>query len=147
MYFFKKNIRIAAAFFFLLGMSAISGFSQDCDLNVPRATYDKQFIDGAPKPNKRFEVRLYPHTNFEGTPIIIKSISELTYDQLNNCGWNDVISSIKIKGNAKVVLYEHSDKEGEKKVYLTSKKDLQKGLKKFNDMASSITVTTRMMRN
>jgi len=109
-------------------------FCTENDSKMPVSATDTTvyftFFEHTHGEGKVFTKILYPGENF----------TTISYEELSAAGFNDVISSIRIEGKGKVVLFEHSDFEGKRKLILNSSEglDLYRGKKKFNDMTSSI---------
>ncbi|MCP5048090.1 MAG: hypothetical protein GY940_13035 [bacterium] len=88
------------------------------------------------------EAVLYKNAYFRGDSIVVRAGEQLP--DLVSKGFNDQVSSIRLKGNVKVTVYRHANFRGSSSEITHDVKDLREigrsSLKNWNDTISAIIV-------
>lgn len=118
--------------------NVIRGASQSLINNINVVPMD--FAHGHPSRdiidlNLENVVTIYADNNYQGDSLRLVQ-RNYTYPELNEAGFNDRISSIRVKSGYRVVMYEHDNFCGESKVFRNDTSMLND----FNDRVSSLSV-------
>jgi hypothetical protein len=117
-------------------MRRINGWNDEVD--SLRVTGDHRFEGPRDQPDRgdRDRICIYEHANFGGNSQCFSGGEDLR--ELNSIGWNDRISSIRVFGRSRVVVWEHSNFQGKTFVIDRDIEDLNEI--HFNDAISSLRV-------